>query len=154
NTDDGLGGFLVERPAAQSVPTLDVTRRVTRLELSNIAARRIGPPGDQTDIWRRVLDDAAIAIAAETLGACEAAPEMSIEYAKSRVQFDRPIATFQVIKHKVVDMLHQLELTRVGTHYAAWASDSDDAQREAATAMVKGFMGEAATFVTAENIQI
>ena len=46
---------------------------------------------------------------------------MAVEYAKVRVQFDRPIATFQAIKHKLVDMLHQLELARVGTHYAAWA---------------------------------
>ncbi len=55
---------------------------------------------------------------------------LAVEYAKVRVQFDRPIATFQVIKHKAADMLHRLELSRVGTHYAAWASDADDAGAE------------------------
>jgi alkylation response protein AidB-like acyl-CoA dehydrogenase len=70
------------------------------------------------------------------------------------VQFGRPIATFQVIKHKIVDMLHQLELCRVGTHYAAWTSDVDDPQRETAAAMAKGFVGEASNFITAENIQV
>jgi len=51
-------------------------------------------------------------------------------------------------------MLHELELSRVGTHFAAWASDVDDPQRESAAAMCKGFVGEAANLVTAENIQI
>ncbi len=79
---------------------------------------------------------------------------MAVEYAKQRVQFDRPIARFQAIKHKIVDMLHQLELARVGTHYAAWASDVDDPQRELAAAMSKGFVGEAAVIITEQNIQV
>src|SRR5207253_2901139 len=62
--------------------------------------------------------------------------------------------TFQAIKHKAVDMLQALELSRVGTHYAAWTSDAEDPQRQAAAAMCKGFVGEAAVFVTAEDIQI
>ena len=51
-------------------------------------------------------------------------------------------------------MLHGLELSRVGTHWAAWTSDVDDPQREAAAAMCKGFVGEAANQITAEDIQI
>ena len=149
-----LAGFLVERPGAEVVPALDVTRKVTRLELRDRPARRLGPEGDQTALWRRVGDDVAVALCAETLGACEAAQHMAVEYAKQRVQFDRPIASFQVIRHKLVDMLHELELCRVGTHYAAWASDVEDPQREAAAAMCKGFVGEAANRVTGENIQV
>ena len=152
--DDGLAGFLVEAPAAELVPSLDVTRKVARLQLDQRPARRLGPDGDQRSLWARVVDDTVVALCAESVGACEAAQSMAVEYAKQRVQFDRPIATFQVIKHKLVDMLHQLELARVGTHYAAWASDTDDPQREAAAAMCKGFVGEAAVFVTAENIQV
>ena len=79
---------------------------------------------------------------------------MATDYAKDRVQFDRPIATFQAIRHKLVDMLHQLELARVATHYAAWASAVDDPQREAAAAIAKGFVGEAAAMITGENIQV
>ena len=153
-SDGGLATFVVDRPDGVVVPSLDVTRKMTRLALSGTPARRVGPPGDQTSLLRRALDDIAVAVSAETIGACDAALAMAVEYSKARVQFDRPIATFQVIKHKVVDMLHQLELGRVGTHYAAWASDVDDAQREAAAAMCKAFVAEAANFVTAENIQI
>jgi len=70
------------------------------------------------------------------------------------VQFGRPIASFQVIKHKAVDMLHKLELARVGTHYAAWASDADAPVRAEAAAMAKAFVPEAANFIAGECIQI
>lgn len=150
----GLGAYLVEAPEAEPVPGLDVTRRLTRLDLRGRPARRVGPPGDQTELLQRVIDDVAVALCAETVGACEAALEMAVEYAKVRVQFDRPIGTFQAIRHKIVDMLHNLELARVGTHYAAWASDTDDPDRAVAAAMAKGFVGEAAVMVTSESIQV
>jgi alkylation response protein AidB-like acyl-CoA dehydrogenase len=153
-TDGSLAGFVVDEPAGPLVPSLDVTRKMARLELKDRPAHRIGPSGDQASLLARVNDDIAVALCAETVGACQRALDMAVEYAKGRVQFDRPIASFQVIKHKVVDMLHRLELCRVGTHYAAWTSDADDPQREAATAMAKGFVGEAANAITADTIQI
>jgi alkylation response protein AidB-like acyl-CoA dehydrogenase len=146
--------YAVDQPAAEPVPALDVTRKMSRLVLDRRPARRLGPPGDQTSIIRRAVDDIAVALCAETVGSCDRALAMAIDYAKVRVQFDRPIATFQAIKHKIVDMLHQLELARVGTHYAAWTSDVDDPERERAAAMAKGFVGEAAAMVTGENIQV
>lgn len=150
----GLAVYQVDEPSAQPVPGLDVTRKMTRLMLDRRPSRRIGPAGDQTPLIARALDDIAVALCAETVGACDRALEMAIEYSKARVQFDRPIATFQAIKHKIVDMLHQLELARVGTHYAAWASDAGDGERERAAAMCKGFVGEAANMITGENIQV
>jgi alkylation response protein AidB-like acyl-CoA dehydrogenase len=150
----GLATFAVEHPAADPVPSLDVTRKVTRLVLEDRPARRVGPAGDQRARLARVVDDIGVALCAETVGACDRALEMATEYAKQRVQFDRPIATFQAIRHKIVDMLHQLELARVATHYAAWASAAEDPQREVAAAMAKGFVGEAAAMITGENIQV
>ena len=152
--DGGLAAFAVDRPDATLVPSLDVTRKLSRLSLTGLPARRMGPPGDQAALLGRVNDDIAVALCAETLGACDRALEMAIEYSKTRVQFDRPIATFQAMKHKIVDMLHQLELSRVATHYAAWTSDVDDDRRPSAAAMAKGFVGEAANMITAENIQV
>ena len=125
-----------------------------RVVLDGRRARRVGPPGDHEALWRRVLDDVNVALCAELVGTAERALELAVEYAKVRVQFDRPIATFQVIKHKAADMLHHLELARVGTHYAAWASDADDPERERAAAMCKGYVAEAADAVTAECIQV
>ena len=151
---DGLAAFALVAPGGELVPTMDVTRKVARVELDGRPARRIGPPGDQRALLQRIVDDIGIALCAESVGACDRALQMATDYAKDRVQFDRPIATFQAIRHKLVDMLHQLELARVATHFAAWASAVDDPQREAATAIAKGFVGEAAAMITGENIQV
>jgi alkylation response protein AidB-like acyl-CoA dehydrogenase len=153
-TELGLGSFLLEAPRGEAVPTLDPTRKSARLAFDEQRVVPVGPPGDHTAIWRRVVDDAAVALAAELVGASEAALDLAVEYAKVRVQFDRPIATFQAIRHKAVDMLHRLELARVGTHYAAWTSDVDDESRERAAAMAKGFVGEASVFISGEDIQV
>ncbi|HVT78838.1 MAG TPA: acyl-CoA dehydrogenase family protein, partial [Acidimicrobiales bacterium] len=146
-------------PNGTLVPTLDVTRKMARLTLDGRVARHVGPAGDQTALLARVIDDIAVVLCAETVGACDRAVEMATNYAGLRVQFDRPIGTFQAIRHKIVDMLHQLELARVATHYAAWASDAEGtdvnaAAREAAAASAKGFVGEAAAMITGENIQV
>jgi alkylation response protein AidB-like acyl-CoA dehydrogenase len=153
-TPVGVAAFVVDRPAGRLEPSLDVTRKTARLELAGTPARRIGPEGDQTGALLRLCDDIAVALCAETVGAAEQALQMAVEYAKSRVQFGRPIASFQAIKHKIVDMLHQLELARVGTHWAAWCSDVEDPLRAQAAAACKAFVAEAAVMVTAENIQI
>ncbi len=151
---EGLATFLLDDPAGEPVPALDVTRKMSRVVLDGRRARRVGPAGDHETAWRRVLDDINVALCAELVGTSERALELAVEYAKVRVQFDRPIATFQAIKHKAADMLHHLELARVGTHYAAWASDADDPERERAAAMCKGYVAEAADAVTAECIQV
>jgi alkylation response protein AidB-like acyl-CoA dehydrogenase len=153
-TEHGLGTFLLEAPAGEPVPAWDGTRKLARLALDGRPAEPVGPPGDHTALWRRIADDASVALCAELLGSAEQAYDLAVEYAKVRVQFGRPIATFQVIKHKAVDMLHRIELSRVGTHYAAWASDADAPVRAEAAAMAKAYVGESANEVTGESIQI
>jgi alkylation response protein AidB-like acyl-CoA dehydrogenase len=153
-TEAGLGSFLLEAPNGEAAPAMDPTRKLARLELHERRAVPIGPDGDHSAIWRRVADDAAVMLAAELVGSCEQAHVLAVEYAKVRVQFDRPLAAFQAIRHKAVDMLHALELARVGTHYAAWCSDVDDEQRARAASMCKGFGGEAAVMISGESIQV
>lgn len=153
-TEQGLGTFVVEAPEVSPVATLDVRRSVGRLELHDAVGHPVGPAGDHAAAWRRVVDDAAVLLAAELLGGMEASFDLAIEYAKHRVQFDRPIASFQATKHKAAEMLEQIELTRVGVHYAAWASDSEDPVRAEAAAMAKSFAGRAAIAVTGEGVQI
>jgi alkylation response protein AidB-like acyl-CoA dehydrogenase len=153
-TADGLATFRVDAPLIDAVPTMDATRRVGRLVLADTPAVPVGPPGDHTEIWRTIADDTAVALAAELTGVCDASLAMAIAYAEQRVQFDRPIASHQVIQHKLVDMLHATELGRVGVHYAAWASDTGDADAARAASIAKAQMGEAAVMVTAENIQV
>jgi alkylation response protein AidB-like acyl-CoA dehydrogenase len=71
-----------------------------------------------------------------------------------RVQFGRPIGTFQAVKHIAAEMVQDLTLARVGTHYAAWASDTDAPDRETSAAMAKSWVAEAAIAVTSSCIQI
>jgi alkylation response protein AidB-like acyl-CoA dehydrogenase len=133
---------------------MDPTRPLARLELEEAPARRLGPAGDQTELLQRILDDAAVMLAAELVGASEAAFDLATEYSKNRVQFGRPIGTFQAVKHMAADMLQDLTLARVGTHYAAWASDSHAPDREVSAAMAKSWVSEAAIAVTSTSIQV
>jgi alkylation response protein AidB-like acyl-CoA dehydrogenase len=159
-TQEGLGTFLVEPADIRAaglvtpVPGLDPTRKLARLDFDGTRAEPVGPEGDHTAIWQRVADDSAVALCAELVGSMERAHQLAVEYAGDRVAFGRPIATFQVIRHKAVDMLHDLELARVGTHWAAWAADADDARRAEAAAMAKAYVPEAAVRLTGEAIQI
>ena len=153
-TPDGLATFRIDEPGMELVPSLDRSRRAGRLVLQETPAVPVGPPGDHTAAWRAVADDTAVALAAELTGVCDAAIAMAMDYAEHRVQFDRPIASHQVIQHKLVDMLHATELGHVGVHYAAWASDTGDPDAGRAASVAKAQMGEAAVMVTGENIQV
>jgi alkylation response protein AidB-like acyl-CoA dehydrogenase len=152
--EEGLRSFLLENPAGVFVPTLDPTRKAARLVFEDTRAVPLGPPGTQLELWRRVLDDVAVALASETVGVADRALELAIEYSKVRVVFDRPIASFQVVKHRIVDMFHVLEMARVGAQYAAWASDTDAPEREQAAAMAASYAAEAGVKVTGDDIQI
>jgi alkylation response protein AidB-like acyl-CoA dehydrogenase len=152
--DVGLAAYLVETAQSEPVPGMDPTRSLARLELSATPARRLGPAGDQTELLQRIVDDAAVMLAAELVGAAEAAFDLAAEYSKNRVQFGRPIGTFQAVKHMAAEMLQDLTLARVGTHYAAWASDTDAPDREVSAAMAKSWVAEAAINVTGTSIQV
>lgn len=153
-SEEGVRSFLVRSPDAEPVPTLDPTRKLARLMLDSTPAQPLGPPGSQVGLWRRILDDVAVALAAESVGVSDRALELATEYAKVRVVFDQPIASFQVVKHRIVDMFHALELARVGLHYAAWASDGDEPDRERAVAMASAYAAEASVKVTGDDIQL
>ncbi len=151
---EGLQTFLVERPESVPAPSLDLTRKFASITFADTPATPVGPPGDHREIWRRVRDDGAIALAAELIGSSEAANALALEYAQAREVFGQPLSKYQVTRHKVVDLLREIELARVGVHYAAWASDVDAPDRADAVAMAKSFTAEAANHVGAECIQI
>ncbi len=155
-TRDGLQSFLVEHPRqfAQPAPSLDITRKFARLEFDGARATLVGPPGDHAHIWRRVADDAALLLAAELIGVSEAANALALDYAQAREVFGKPLSKFQVTRHNAVDLLREIEIARVGVHYAAWASDTDAPDREIAAAAAKAQAASAANYVTAECIQI
>ncbi|MDQ1480539.1 MAG: hypothetical protein QOI44_1400 [Actinomycetota bacterium] len=153
-TREGLQTFLIDDCNAQPVASLDVTRKFARYEFDDTKATLVGPPGDHAAIWRRVIDDAGVLIGAELIGVSEAANQTALDYAQAREVFGKPLSKFQVTRHKAVDMLREIELARVGVHYAAWASDVEVEDREIAAASAKAYAAHAANYVTAECIQI
>jgi alkylation response protein AidB-like acyl-CoA dehydrogenase len=153
-TREGIQTFLIDDCDAQPVASLDVTRKFARYELDQTRGTLVGPPGDHADIWRRVMDDAGVLIAAELIGVSEAANQLALDYAQAREVFGKPLSKFQVTRHKAVDMLREIELARVGVHYAAWASEVEHDDREIAAAQAKAYSAHAANYVTAECIQV
>jgi alkylation response protein AidB-like acyl-CoA dehydrogenase len=153
-TEEGRRAFLVEKPDGEPVPALDPTRKVARLEFHDRPCEPIGPGGNQASIWHRIMDDTSVALAAETLGTADRALTLAIDYTKERVVFDQPVASFQVVKHKIVDMFHQIEMARVAVQFAAWASDAEAPERQRAAAMAAAYTSEAAVKVTGEAIQL
>src|SRR5215203_617658 len=156
--DDGLGLFAVEGSAAGLTRTrldaLDPTRRLGRIELDDTPAERVGPDGDATEYLRRVLDLAVVALAHEQTGGASACLEAAVDYAKIRVQFDRPIGSFQAIKHKCADLLLEVESSRSAAYSAAWAAAEDPAELPIAAALAGSYCSEAYTHAAKENIQI
>jgi alkylation response protein AidB-like acyl-CoA dehydrogenase len=161
-TEEGVRTFLLDLAQAKAggalecepVPTLDPTRKAAAMTFTEQVAQPVGPHGNQAALWHRVLDDVATALAAESVGAADRALWEAVEYAKVRTVFDKPVASFQVAKHKIVDMFHMLEMARVGWQFAAWASDADDPGRENAVAMAASYACEAGMVVAGGNIQL
>lgn len=157
-TDAGPGLFAVGSDAAgvtrSRLDALDLTRRLGRVDLDGAPAVRVGPDGDATEFLRKVLDLAVVALAAEQVGGAQACLDTAVEYAKIRVQFGRPIGSFQAIKHKCADMLLQVEAARSATYHAASVAAEDSAELPVAAALSAAYCSEAYTHAAKENIQI
>ena len=94
--------------------SVDATRKLASLEFSGVEAELLGELGAGATALERTLDQAAIALTNEMVGGAQKVLETSVEYAKERVQFGRPIGSFQAIKHKCADVLIEVELAKVG----------------------------------------
>jgi alkylation response protein AidB-like acyl-CoA dehydrogenase len=157
-TGAGLSLFKVDGDATgltrTPLATMDQTRKQAKLEFSGVPATLIGTDGGAEEVLGRVLDLAVVALAAEQVGGAQKVLDMSVEYAKDRVQFGRPIGSFQAIKHKCADMLLEVESAKSAAYYAAWcAAELNDELPEVAC-LAKAYCSEAYFHSAAENIQI
>ena len=149
-------------PAADGVtvtprPTLDQTRRVADVSLDGVVVPASDVLGRSTNAWPQleaVLDRARIALAAEQVGAAEACLHMSVEYAKVRSQFGRPIGSFQAVQHKAADMFTAVETARSAAYYAAWCVDAAPDEVPEAAALAQAYCTDAFFQCAGENIQI
>ncbi len=136
------------------LPTMDQTRKQARLEFSSTPAALIGSDGGAEPGLSKTLDLAAVALAAEQVGGAQHVLDASVEYAKTRIQFGRPIGSFQAIKHKCADMLLEVESAKSAAYYAAWAAAEDSDELPVVASLAKSYCSEAYFHAAAENIQI
>src|SRR5207244_928874 len=106
----------------QLLDTFDSTRKLADLTFADTPAVLVGTEGAAGPAMSRTMDLAAVALALECVGVAERALEMATEYAKVREQFGRPIGSFQAIKHKLANVLLEVEAARSAAWYALWAA--------------------------------
>jgi alkylation response protein AidB-like acyl-CoA dehydrogenase len=137
-----------------AVPTLDLTRKLAHLELRAVAAQKISRGGDQTKSLERALALTTAALAAEQVGGAQKCLEMATEYAKTRLQFGRPIGSYQGIKHKCAEMLVSVEFAKSAAYAACFAAAEDDPDFLESAALAKAYCSEAYFHAAADNIQV
>jgi len=142
---------LLAAPPNDRIDTLDTTRCLYAVETA--------VPGTSAGtISRPALDDvlarATVALAAEMVGTARRLFDMTLTYAKERIQFDVPIGSFQAVQHKLADMSLDVERAWSATYYAAMALDAADDDRARAVHVAKAAAGEAAVRAAKDGIQI
>jgi alkylation response protein AidB-like acyl-CoA dehydrogenase len=159
--EDGVTLFLVEgRPAGLSVApmkTLDRTRRWYEVKFDGVTLPGDSVMGKVDGGWqplKRTLEWATAALCAEMVGGASHVLETSVEYAKSRHQFGKPIGIYQAVSHKLSDMLLEVESARSATYYAAWAVDADAPDRSLAASMAKAYVSDAYRRAAGNGIQV
>jgi alkylation response protein AidB-like acyl-CoA dehydrogenase len=143
---DGDGARLVEGSEAEPAASIDPTRPAARVPES--AGEPL--PGDVA----AAADRALVAVAAELVGVCERALEMTVAYVKERKQFGTPVGAYQAVSHRCAQMLLDTEGARAAVSFAAWAADADPERLPEAAAMAKAAASDAGRDVTAAAIQL
>ena len=160
-TADGLSLFVVDRQQAgvntRLLKTMDQTRKLCEVTFDKVQITPdavLGTAGQASEPLRRIIDRSKVALCAEMCGGAQKVLDMTVEYAKIREQFGRPIGSFQAIQHKCANMLVQVESAKSATYYAAWAVSNNVPEAPLAAAMAKAYCSDAFRQVTAEGIQV
>jgi alkylation response protein AidB-like acyl-CoA dehydrogenase len=152
-TSDGPKLFAVSlsehgRPPRESA--MDLTRTVGWLHLDRTPAEHLG----DEDAVDALLDRGATFTAAEMLGSAARVLELATDYAKERVQFGRPIGSFQAVKHRCADMLVDVEGMRSTVYWAAWCIGAADGDASIAASTAKTWCSDASKRVMASGLQV
>jgi alkylation response protein AidB-like acyl-CoA dehydrogenase len=155
---DGLALFALDAKAEgierRLLESMDATRKLARIDFHCAHADLLGSLDDGAKPLIRTLDQAAIALANEMVGGSQKLLDSAVDYTKVRVQFGRTIGSFQAIKHKLADLLLDVELAKSAAYYAAQAAATDDPEWPALACLAKAAASEAYLRVAAECIQL
>ncbi len=138
---DGEAAELVPSPATEPFRSIDPTRRFAT----------VGGAGEP--LAAGAADMMLAAVAAELVGICQRALDMTVAYVKERTQFGVPIGSFQAVSHRCAEMLLHTESARSAVYFAAWAADGDPARLGEASALASAAAAEAGRVVTGSAIQ-
>jgi alkylation response protein AidB-like acyl-CoA dehydrogenase len=156
--EEGLSLFTVQGDASglsrRALQVLDPTRKLARLEFAGVEAELIGELGGAAAPLARTLAQAAACLASEMVGGAEALRVSALDYANLRMQFGRPIASFQSMKHKQADMLLEVELAKSAAYAATSAAAEDDDDFPAIASLAKASAAEAYLQTAIHTIQI
>ena len=114
----------------------------------------LGEVGASGPALEKALGRARAALAAEQLGGAEAVLEQTTEYAKTRIQFDRAIGSFQAVKHRLADMMVSVEAARSAAYYAACAVEELPEEADEAASIAKSWCSDAYTNCAGNMIQL
>jgi alkylation response protein AidB-like acyl-CoA dehydrogenase len=155
---DGVALYTVDATAAgvQRTPleTLDLTRPQANVQFTDAPAQLIAGPAEADRVIAHALHVGAALLAVEQVGAAQHLLDLSVDYAKSRLQFGRPIGSFQAVKHRLADVLVDVEHARSAAYHAVWAltEGSDDAAL--ATSIAQAVCSAALSHVATDAIQV
>jgi alkylation response protein AidB-like acyl-CoA dehydrogenase len=129
---------------------MDLTRKLYILEFSNTPAEQIGATANLS----RAFDVATASLAAELVGGMQRSLDISVEYAKTRKQFGKPIGSFQAVQHQCADMYLETESARSAVYYAGWALQENSPDAATAVSIAKMYASDAGRTVGNRGIQI
>lgn len=141
----------------QKHETMDLTRPLATLHFDNVAVQTdqlLASSDAATTALARTLDLAKIALAAEQAGGAEAVLDMTVGYSKDRVQFGRPIGSFQALKHRMADMMIEAETAKTAAYYAACTADEGSDELTEAAAIARAYCSDAFSNCAGHGIQL
>ncbi len=148
------GAFVVDSKARGLKITpmsgMDLTRKLYVVEFSDTPAEKIASTPDLS----RAFDIATAALAAELVGGMQRTLDLTVEYAKTRKQFGKPIGMFQAVQHQCADMYLETESSRSAVYYAGWALEENAPDAATAVSIAKMYASDAARTVGNRGIQI
>ncbi|MCT7661361.1 acyl-CoA/acyl-ACP dehydrogenase [Mycobacterium sp. CPCC 205710] len=155
---DGIALYAVDTAAdeVQRAPlaTLDLTRPEANVTLSDARARVIADPGETARVLDHALQIGSALLAVEQVGAAQHLLDLSVGYAKTRLQFGRPIGSFQAVKHRLADLLVDVEHARSTAYHAIWALTDGSDDPALATSIAQAVCSAALTHVATDTIQV
>jgi alkylation response protein AidB-like acyl-CoA dehydrogenase len=155
---DGAALYAVDAagPGVERTPlaTLDLTRPQANVHFADAPAQLIAAPDECVRVIDHALHVGAALLAVEQVGAAQHLLDLSVDYAKTRLQFGRPIGSFQAVKHRLADLLVDVEHARSTAYHAIWALTDGSDDPALATSIAQAVCSAAFVHVATDTIQV